>query len=139
MAETIGLATGLLALTSFALNSSVTLCNTIQSFKHHSKRARDLHDELDDLNGVLKKLTETVSTTVDAESSGLEHPLRRCGSACKEFEQEILKCTSRTGENRKSFRDWAKLMYMGDNIDGFRQTIAGYKATINIALVDANL
>ncbi|KAH8751160.1 hypothetical protein BGZ57DRAFT_775119, partial [Hyaloscypha finlandica] len=41
--------------------------------------------------------------------------------------------------NRTSFRDWAKLRYMGDNIDGFRQLLAGYKSTIIIALTDANL
>jgi hypothetical protein len=28
---------------------------------------------------------------------------------------------------------------MGDDIDGFRRLLAGYKLTINIALTDANL
>jgi hypothetical protein len=71
--------------------------------------------------------------------SALELPLLRCGNACKEFEQEIIKCSSRSGGSRTSFRDWAKLRYMGDNIDGFRQLLAGYKSTINIALADTNL
>jgi predicted secreted acid phosphatase len=30
-------------------------------------------------------------------------------------------------------------MYMGDNIDDFRDLLAGYKATTNIALTDTNL
>lgn len=32
--------------------------------------------------------------------------------------------------SRTSFRDWAKLRYMGDDIDGFRRLLAGYKLTI---------
>jgi hypothetical protein len=139
MAEPIGLAAGLLALAGFAFQASVTLYNTVQSFKFHPKQLRDLKEELEALSGILGSLTETVSATTDVDLSALDLPLLRCGNACKEFEQEILRCSSRSGGNRTSFRDWAKLRYMGDNIDGFRQLLAGYKSTINIALTDANL
>jgi hypothetical protein len=139
MAEPIGLAAGLLALAGFAFQASVTLHNTVQSFQFHPKQLRDLNEELEALSGVLGSLTETVSATTDVDLSALDLPLLRCGNACKEFEQEILKCSSRSGGSRTSFRDWAKLRYMGDNIDGFRQLLAGYKSTINIALMDANL
>jgi hypothetical protein len=139
MAEAIGVASGLLALTAFAFKSSVTLYQTLQSFQFHPKQLRDLNEELEALSGVLGSLTETVSATTDVDLSALELPLRRCGNACKEFEQEIMKCSTRSGGTRTSFRDWAKLRYMGDNIDGFRQLIAGYKSTINIALTDAHL
>lgn len=40
---------------------------------------------------------------------------------------------------RTNFRDWARLKYIGVDIDGFRRLLAGYKATINIALTDVNL
>jgi hypothetical protein len=139
MAEPISLASGLLALATFAFQSSITLYNTIQSFQSHPKRVRDLTEELEALSGVLGPLSETVSATTEVDLSTLDLPLLRCGNACKEFEQELLKCSSRSGGSRTSFRDWAKLTYMGDDIDGFRRLLAGYKLTICIALTDANL
>jgi len=139
MAEPIGLASGLMALAGFAFQASITLYQTVKSFQFHPKQLRDLEQELEALSGVLSSLTETVSATTGVDLSALDLPLLRCGNACKEFEQEIMKCSSRSGGNRTSFRDWAKLRYMGDNIDGFRQLLAGYKSTINIALTDASL
>jgi hypothetical protein len=142
MAEAIGLASGLLGMASFAFQSSITLYNTVQSFQFHPKRVRDLKEELEALSGVLGSLTERVSATTattDVDLSALDLPLRQCGNACKDFDKEIMKCSSRSGGSRTSFRDWAKLRYMGDDIDGFRQLLAGYKSTIIIALTDASL
>lgn len=139
MSEPISLAAGLLGLATFAFQSSITLYDTVKSFHCHPKRVRDLIEELEALSGVLGPLTETVSATADVDLSALDLPLLRCGNACKEFEQEIGKCLSRSGSGRTSFRDWAKLRYLGDDIDGFRRLLAGYKLTINIALTDANL
>jgi Fungal N-terminal domain of STAND proteins len=139
MAEPISLASGLLALATFAFQSSITLYNTIQSYQSHPKRVRDLIEELEALSGVLAPLAETVSATTDVDLSALDLPLLRCGNSCKEFEQEIKKCSTRSGGSRTSFRDWAKLRYMGEDIDGFRRLLAGYKLTISIALTDANL
>ncbi|KAF1809596.1 hypothetical protein P152DRAFT_153761 [Eremomyces bilateralis CBS 781.70] len=139
MAELIGLSSGLLTLSIFAFKSSIALVKTVQSFQSHPKQVRDLKEELEALTEVLRSLTETVSATTDVDFSALDHPLLRCGNACREFEQEIMKCSSRSGGNRTSFRDWAKLKYMGDDIDGFRRLLAGYKSTIIIALTDASL
>jgi hypothetical protein len=139
MAEAIGIASGLVGLSTFAFQSSVTLYQTIRSFKVHNTRVRDLQQELEALSDVLGSLSEKVAATTDDELSALNLPLLRCGKACQEFEQELLKCSSRSGVNRTSFRDWARLRYMGDNIDGFRQQLAGYKSTIVIALTDASL
>lgn len=139
MAEAIGLASGLLTLATFALQSSITLYETVKSFQSHQKRVRDLIEELEALSGVLGPLTEIIDGTTDVDLSSLNLPLLRCGNACREFEQELMKCSSRSGGNRTSFRDWAKLRYMGDDIDGFRRLLAGYQLTINIALADANL
>ncbi|KAJ4310817.1 hypothetical protein N0V94_008254 [Neodidymelliopsis sp. IMI 364377] len=75
----------------------------------------------------------------DADLSALDLPLQRCGSACNEFLQELQKCCTRSGGDRHSFRDWAKLRYMGDNIDDFKDSLAAYKSTINIALTDMQL
>ncbi|KAI9927469.1 hypothetical protein ASPWEDRAFT_44821 [Aspergillus wentii DTO 134E9] len=139
MAEPIGIASGVLALASFAFQSSITLYETVQSFRSHQKRVRDLLDELEALSGVLGPLAETIQATTDVNLSVLDLPLLRCGNACNEFREELIKCSSRSGGSRTSFRDWAKLRYMGDDIDGFRRVLAQYQLTINIALTDANL
>jgi hypothetical protein len=139
MAEPIGIASGLLAIATFAFQSSTALTKTIQSFQHHPKCVHNLKKELEGLIAVLDSLTETVRATTNIDLSALNLPLLRCGNACKEFEQEIVKSSSRSDGSRINFRDWAKLRYMGDNIDDFRQLVAGYKSTITIALADANL
>ena len=139
MAEFIGVASGLLALSTFALQSSVTLYETVKSFQSHQQRIRELIEELVALSGILSSLTDTVNATSDLDLSALNIPLLRCGNACEDFEKEIVKCSSRSDGNRTSFRDWAKLRYMGEDIDGFRRLLAGYKLTITVALADANL
>ena len=96
-------------------------------------------DELNALGSVLSSLNETLEAVTDVDFSALEIPLKRCGTTCQEFERELSKCSSRSGSGRSSFRDWAKLRYMGEDIDGFRRLLAGYKVTVSIALTDAHL
>lgn len=138
MAEPIGVASGLLTLAVFAFQAGATLYQTIRSFHNHPIHVRELVQELEALNIVLQALSETIDAT-DVSLASLDLPLLRCGKACEEFEQELIKCSSRSNSGRTSFRDWVKLRYMGDNIDGFRRLLAGYKVTINIALTDATL
>lgn len=139
MAEPVGLASGLIGLATFAFQCSVSLYETVNSFRSHPKRVRDLLCELEALSAVLAPLVDLVKSTSDVDLSVLDLPLLRCGNACKEFQQEVLRCASRSNNNKTSFRDWARLTYMGDNIDDFRNLLSGYKATINIALTDATL
>ncbi|KAL4816631.1 hypothetical protein BDW67DRAFT_41055 [Aspergillus spinulosporus] len=139
MAEPISLASGLLALATFAFQSSVSLYDLVKSFRSHPARVRELIGELEALSGVLGPLVDRVQATSDKDLSVLNLPLLGCGNACKEFQAEIMKCVGRSSATRTSFRDWAKLKYMGDDIDGFRRGLAAYKSTIIIALTDANL
>lgn len=139
MVEPIGLASGLLTLATFAFQSSVSLYETVSSFRSHPKRVRELLGELEALSDVLAPLVDLIKSNADADLSALDLPLLRCGNICKEFQQELLRCVSRSNSNRTSFRDWARMTYMGDGIDDFRDLLAGYKATINIALTDATL
>jgi hypothetical protein len=138
MAEPIGIASGVLALASFAFQSSVSLYQLIGSFQSTKRSIRELRQELEALDGVLRSLQQAmVNSIVDVPA--LKLPLLRCGQACREFETLIVRCTAHSGGSRTSFRDWAKLTYMGDDIMGFKNMLAGYKATISIALGDANL
>ncbi|OBT40153.1 hypothetical protein VE00_09801 [Pseudogymnoascus sp. WSF 3629] len=139
MAEVIGAVAGVEGLCTATFKAVVSLYQLIQSFRRHPQHVRELIQGLEDLQGVLRPLAKTVSSDIGIDLSALEIPLQRCSNACKEFELEILKCTSRSGGDRTSFRDWAKLRYMGDNIDGFRRQLSGYQLTICVALADANL
>ncbi|KAH6646820.1 hypothetical protein BKA67DRAFT_525579 [Truncatella angustata] len=137
MAEAIGVASGLVALASVALKSSVALYTTIKEYEHHPKRVRDLIEELEALSNVLRNLAQIADAVANLVI--LEVPLKRCGLACTKFEQELAKCLARSGGDRKTFRGWARLRYMGDDIDEFRQMLAGYKSTISIALAMVSL
>lgn len=139
MAEAVGLASGLLALATFAFQSSITLVNTVKSYRNHPAQVRDLIEELEALNEVLAALTETIKAAVSTDLSALDRPLLRCGHACEEFMQELNKCASYSEGSQLSFRGWAKLKYMGDDIDSFRRLLGGYKVTINMALTNATL
>jgi hypothetical protein len=122
-----------------AFQSVVTLLNMVKSFQSHKRRIRTLLEELEALVRVLNSLIETINATPGIDFSTLELPLRRCSNACKDFGKEISKYSSRSSSNHTSLLDWAKLRYMGEDIDGFRGLLAGYKLTIDIALADANL
>jgi len=46
----------------------------------------------------------------------------------------VRRCTSNTDDSHWSFRDWAKLKYLGSDVNGFKDSLAGNKPTILIAL-----
>ena len=100
---------------------------------------RDLVEDTAALRGVLSSLNEIFQAVVDVDMFALTLSLLRCGKACKEFEDTLLKWSSRSTEDRIRFRDWAKLKYMGEDMNGFRQLFTGCKSTIGIALTDASL
>ncbi len=140
MAEPVSLASGILTLVTFAIQSSVVLYKTIESYRSHPKNVRELLEELQALTDVLQTLSTTAERHKDGiDLTALKLPLLRCGRTCREFEEAVTKCSSRSGGSKTSFRDWAKLKYMGDGIDAFRRMLDGYKSTISIALADANL
>lgn len=138
MAEPIGIAAGVLALTTFALKSSVSLYQLIHSLQSNKRVIRDLKEELEALDGVLKSLQDALANDF-ADFPALKLPLLRCAKACDEFQSLVRNCNSRSSGPTTTLRDWAKLTYMGDDITGFKNTLSGYKSTIAIALGAANL
>jgi hypothetical protein len=129
---------GVLALAVLAFQSSQVLYQTVASFQSHQRTMRQLKEELEALIGALEALQETAANP-DIDLTMLRLPLVRCGKACKDFQAVIDKCTTHSGGSKTSFRDWAKLRYMGDDIVAFKNMLAGYKSTIMIALGDANM
>ncbi|CAI7671403.1 unnamed protein product [Penicillium pancosmium] len=138
MAEVIGTASAIATFVTLALETSINLYQTIQSLQSREKVIRELRQELEALQGVLRALEESISN-LDVDLASLEQPLTRCKNACEDFNILILRCTSHSTQQRSSRRDWLKLRYMGDDISGFKNMLAGYKSTISIALAYANL
>ncbi len=139
MAEAIGVASGLVALATFAAKCSVSLYETAKSYQCHQQRVRELIDETSALSDVLHSLAEAARANPKLHIPALAIPLQRCAKVCQEFEQEISKFSSRSDGTKTSFRDWARLKYMGEDVDGFRRLLSSYKMTITVALTDASL
>ncbi|KAL4887803.1 hypothetical protein BDV59DRAFT_206639 [Aspergillus ambiguus] len=133
MAEPLSVASGLITLAGFAFQASKSLYRTIESFKSVKRAIRELKSDLESLTNALGDL-QSVAAQNEAEFAALKLPLLRCGKICNEFEETLNKCVTHSDGEKKSFRDWAKLQYRGESIADLRTTLAGYKATINIAL-----
>ena len=58
MAEPIGITSGLLAIVLFALSSSKSLYQAVESFQSHQKMIRELREELEALKSTLEALHE---------------------------------------------------------------------------------
>lgn len=139
MAEVIGIASGLAALVSLALQSSGTLYRTVKSLRNREKSIRDLRDALQDLDEVLKILRDSISAAPFPNGGIIERPLGRCCKACDDFNALIINCSEHSSDSRFGIRDWGKLRYMGEDIAGFQNMLSGYKSTITIALAYANM
>ena len=138
MAEALGTASAIATFATLAFQSSVVLYQTIQSIQTRDKIIRELRQELEALQGVLRTLGGSLSS-LDVDLASLEQPLMRCKNACGEFNALIKRCTPHSTDEKASRRDWLRLRYMGEDISGFKNMLAGYKSTISIALAYANL
>lgn len=134
----IGIASGLPALATFALKSCLSLYQTIESFQTNTRIIRELKEELEAFDGVLRSL-QLAAIDNNTDLIDLNLPLLRCGKACRDFKTVIIKCTAHSSGSETVFQDSAKLKYMGNDIAGFKDTLMGYKSTISIALSNANL
>lgn len=134
----VSVSSALIAIVTATLQSSRALYQTVRSFQNHQRAIKQLLAELSALSGVLQSL-EGLASQDDAIFLSLKLPLVQCHQACSEFGALIVQCSKHSGGSRTSFRDWAKLRYMDNDISGFTSMLAGYKSTICIALADANL
>ncbi|QBZ58569.1 hypothetical protein PoMZ_03524 [Pyricularia oryzae] len=139
MTDPLSTASGVVALVTFALQSSVTLHRTIRSLRSQEKDARALKDELADLTSVLETLLETIEGHPNIDFGSLALPLQRCGKTCQKYGELIAKCTRHSTSSRASLRDWITQRYLQGDINNFRNMLSGYKSTINIALANANI
>jgi len=138
MAEVLGVGSALITFIIAAIHSTQALHETVRSYQNHSKDLRQLREQLEALESVLKSV-QNIADEGKSSLKALELPLQRCNDACKDFEAVLVKYSSRYGGTKISIRDWARFKFMGSDIRGFADTLSGYKSTIAIALGDANL
>jgi hypothetical protein len=136
MAESISLAASLVALAGFASQTSKSLYETIDSFNSSKRAIRELRGELEALNYELQALQQ-VAAGNEKTFETLKLPLLRCAKICRQFEDMINQVS--TDQQHTSLGDWAKLQYMGSDISHFKNTLAGYRATIKIAIRGSTL
>jgi hypothetical protein len=139
MADPLSVSSGVIALVTFAFQSSVALYRTVRNFQSQDKRARALKNELGELSEVLESLLETVNNNPELDFKALQLPLHRCGRACEEYGEIIARCSKHSTASRPSLRDWLTQKYLQGDITDFQAMLAGYKSTINIALANANM
>lgn len=138
MGDPLSVASGVIAIVAATFQSSKILYQTVHSFKSHQTTVKRLTSELAELTRVLRLLQDHARTN-GGPLEPLKFPLLQCCKACQDFKELIEKCAKHSGSSRTSWRDWVRLGYMSSDVADFTQMLAGYKATINIALADANL
>jgi chromosome segregation ATPase len=138
MGDPLSVASGVVALSGFALQASRSLYRTIEGFRNSKRAARELREEVQALSQTLETL-EHVAAEYEVELSALKLPLLRCGAACKELSDRIEQCVKHSDGSRTSLRDWTRLQYLGEDITNYKNVLANYKATIDVALGGATL
>ena len=138
MSDPISAISGVLALATFGLEATFSLLKLIKDFKRAPSAVRQLREELEALSSVLQSLTDSIDET-DSTFSELKIPLYQCAKACHDFELILSRNAGNSDGAKASFQEWTKLKFHGSDISGFKETIAGYKATISIALCSVNL
>lgn len=130
MADPLSITASLLAISTAAVQTIKSLCETVKRYKDRNKTLRRLQDELDDLTKILESLTK-VTAADESLLAILQNPVGRCAQLCHDFEVSM----ERFGTKSKAgFKDWTKLEFMRGDINEFIETISGYKSTIAVGL-----
>ncbi|EJT70639.1 hypothetical protein GGTG_11662 [Gaeumannomyces tritici R3-111a-1] len=130
MADPLTISVSVLAIITGAIQSTKSLHATVSRYKARDRTLNRLHDELVDLARVLDSLEQAVGSEASIWAL-LEGPVSQCSKTCREFEEVMKKFG---GKSVTGLRDWAKMEFMRDDINGFIETLATYKATITVGL-----
>lgn len=130
MADPLSIGASLLAVITATIQSSKALCATVQRYKGRDKTLIRLHYEVEDLVNILGSLELAIDTEASILAL-LKGPIDRCNHVCQEFKVAMEKFS---GKSRLGLVDWARMEFMTSDINGFMETIAGYKSTIAVGI-----
>lgn len=130
MADPLSISASLLAVVTAAIQSSKSLCATVQRYKARDKTLNRLHGELEDLINILDALQAAAGTEAQILKL-LEGPIDRCNHVCRDFELAMEKFKDKS---TLGLIDWARMEFMTSDINGFMDALSGYKATIGVGL-----
>lgn len=126
------------SLVTLCISSSASLYKAVDAIKSRKQDVRHLKKEVGDLNIVLQALAKNLEETTE-NFEILRLILEQCGRACKDFEEKVLDKLGKTESPLKDVKAFARLQLLGGSVNSFRKLIGSYKATLTIALADANL
>ncbi|KXJ85004.1 hypothetical protein Micbo1qcDRAFT_128717 [Microdochium bolleyi] len=138
MMDPLSVSAGVIAVVTATLQTSRALYRALRDIQDRPRTIRQLTEELRGLEEVLTSL-ENLARSDEAAVKPLTLPLTQCWKACASFQDLLVDSVKHTKGSKLSFRDWARLQYMGNDVAEFTSMIASYKSTMCIALADANL
>lgn len=134
MAEVVGLASGLLALTTAAYQTSKALHEAISSFRSQRKTIKDFQADSESLTAMLEQIRERIQNSQDiGQLKTLRQPVYHCMQACQEIREMIDACTAHTTDVRRSVRDWLNMQFRGKSFEEMKSRLSSYKSTLSIA------
>jgi ABC-type transporter Mla subunit MlaD len=131
------IAVGTLALVQLCIKSSALLRDAIQSINSTNQEVRNILAELGSLIEILQSLERNATADKDAFTS-LDFVLKQCTRACDNLHEALSKALGDSNQS-KGIKVWIRLKRQENDIEGFKKLIDSYKATLTIAVADANL
>lgn len=112
-----------------------SLHETVSRFRDRSRDIQRLEAEVVALANVLDSLSQMANVETSMLAS-LQWLLRRWSEVCRRFKEsmEDFYETSTTGP-----RDWKKMVFMGDGINAFIDTIADYRSVVLVSICIINM
>jgi hypothetical protein len=140
MAEAIGAASSILALTIFAYNTSKSLYEAVSSFRSQRRTIQDVQTDLGSLVAVLGLIREqTQGSEDDTKFEPLRQPVQCCTTTCQDMQEMLDECTKHAKDGRDSIRDWLNMQYHEKSFQDMKQRLASYKSTLSIAFASINM
>ena len=140
MAAPLSAAVNTLAMASFTFKACLSLHSGVRGLRSQNKDIRNLKAELNRLTVTLKSLLDTVTDNPTVDLKALKLPLQDCGHSCEEYGTIVKQLTQLPSEGSgRSLCTRAEQEYLLEDINDFRDRLAGWNSTFQIALADANL
>ncbi|KAG8532991.1 uncharacterized protein KY384_001773 [Bacidia gigantensis] len=135
MAETIGLAAGVLALATFAFQTTKELHDALKSFQNQRLFVKGFQDDLDALTIVLEAISEQAKSSENNQRLALlSKPLEGCRTTCQDMLEMLGQCTKDAKNDRPSFRVYTKMKYHETEFDDYKLRLGSYKSTLGLLL-----